>query len=195
MHHTELARARVTTAALNPSGHATPELTALPPGAATRTALGSCWLIFVCFALLSFLFLCPHSETQVLKNQVQAHTPIFDVAALKKRGISAAQWAEMGGAAARTAAASGAASSAASSSAAASSASAAAATATVSPLPCALASPSLLDRVRYLVYTHGVHGLYRGIGPGTARSMLSNGVSMVVMLQAQKKISEWGWRN
>ncbi|KAJ3025256.1 UNVERIFIED_CONTAM: hypothetical protein HDU68_007326 [Siphonaria sp. JEL0065] len=55
--------------------------------------------------------------------------------------------------------------------------------------------PSLVQRTRYLVGQHGVMGLYRGIWPGTLRSMVSNGFSMVVMLQAQKKISEWGWRN
>ena len=62
-------------------------------------------------------------------------------------------------------------------------------------LPAPIAKPTLLDRTRYLLFTHGLTGLYRGIGAGTARSMISNGVSMVVMLQAQRKITEWGWRN
>ncbi|KAI8618071.1 mitochondrial carrier domain-containing protein [Chytriomyces sp. MP71] len=55
--------------------------------------------------------------------------------------------------------------------------------------------PTLMQRARYLVSQHGVMGLYRGIWPGTLRSMVSNGFSMVMMLQAQKKITEWGWRN
>ncbi|KAJ3235598.1 hypothetical protein HDU81_000298 [Chytriomyces hyalinus] len=58
-----------------------------------------------------------------------------------------------------------------------------------------VAKPTLMQRARYLVGQHGVQGLYRGIWPGTLRSMVSNGASMVVMLQAQRKITEWGWRN
>jgi solute carrier family 25 carnitine/acylcarnitine transporter 20/29 len=69
------------------------------------------------------------------------------------------------------------------------------AAATTGALPAPLGKPTLLDRVRYLLFTHGLTGLYRGIGAGTARSMISNGFSMVVMLQAQRKITEWGWRN
>ena len=37
-------------------------------------------------------------------------------------------------------------------------------------------------------------GLYRGIGPGTIRSFLANGTSMIVMVNAQKKVTELGWR-
>ena len=40
----------------------------------------------------------------------------------------------------------------------------------------------------------GFLGLYRGIWPGTIRSFLSNGTAMVVMVYAQKKVSEWGLR-
>ncbi|KAI8509199.1 hypothetical protein Bbelb_130470 [Branchiostoma belcheri] len=40
----------------------------------------------------------------------------------------------------------------------------------------------------------GFWGLYRGLGPGTARSFLANGTSMIVMVNAQKKVSEWGLR-
>ncbi|KAJ3296495.1 hypothetical protein HDU79_006520 [Rhizoclosmatium sp. JEL0117] len=58
-----------------------------------------------------------------------------------------------------------------------------------------VAKPTLMQRTQFLLKQHGVMGLYRGIWPGTLRSMVSNGFSMVVMLQAQKKITEWGWRN
>jgi solute carrier family 25 carnitine/acylcarnitine transporter 20/29 len=53
---------------------------------------------------------------------------------------------------------------------------------------------SLKERVAIILKQQGVLGLYRGILPGTIRSMLSNGVSMVVMIYAQKKITQWGWR-
>jgi len=55
---------------------------------------------------------------------------------------------------------------------------------------------TLRDRVQYLMSRHGgIVGLYRGIIPGTYRSMLSNGCSMVVMLYAQKKLTQFGLRN
>ena len=41
----------------------------------------------------------------------------------------------------------------------------------------------------------GFLALYRGIWPGTLRSFLSNGTSMVVMVWAQKKVSELGLRD
>lgn len=41
----------------------------------------------------------------------------------------------------------------------------------------------------------GFLALYRGIGPGTIRSFLANGSSMIVMVHAQKKVTEWGWRD
>lgn len=41
----------------------------------------------------------------------------------------------------------------------------------------------------------GFFGLYRGIGPGTIRSFISNGTSMIVMSNAQKKVTEWGLRD
>lgn len=40
----------------------------------------------------------------------------------------------------------------------------------------------------------GVLGLYRGIVPGTIRSFLANGTSMIVMATAQRKVTEWGLR-
>jgi hypothetical protein len=80
---------------------------------------------------------------EVLKNQVQAHTPIYSASVLRSQGITS-------GSTIAAAAASG-------------------------TLPAPLAQPTLADRVRYLYLTHGVTGLYRGIGAGTARSMLSNG--------------------
>ena len=41
----------------------------------------------------------------------------------------------------------------------------------------------------------GFLALYRGIWPGTLRSFISNGTSMVVMVWAQKKVSDLGLRN
>ncbi|PRP77869.1 hypothetical protein PROFUN_08543 [Planoprotostelium fungivorum] len=49
--------------------------------------------------------------------------------------------------------------------------------------------PNLTQRATFLLKQHGLTGLYRGIWPGTLRSMLSNGFSMIVMLTAQKEIS------
>lgn len=40
----------------------------------------------------------------------------------------------------------------------------------------------------------GFFALYRGIIPGTIRSFLANGTSMIVMANAQRKVSEWGLR-
>ena len=40
----------------------------------------------------------------------------------------------------------------------------------------------------------GVLGLYRGIAPGTLRSFIANGSAMVVMQNAQRKVTEWGLR-
>lgn len=134
-------------------------------------------------ATLGFWIVWP---AEVLKNQVQAATGIYDVRELRARGITLGMVQAASGAngtAAAAATAAGAATA------------ASTAAAAVPSLPAPLSSPSLLDRVRYLLFTHGFAGLYRGIGPGTARSVLSNGVSMVVMLQAQRKITEWGWRD
>jgi len=150
-----------------------------------------------CAATTGFLLVWP---AEVLKNQIQAHTPIYSVADLGSRGIQphhilAASSSRVAVAPAPLAAT---ATATAASSIAASSASSASASASVSSrliLPSPLSHPSTLDRVRYLYWTHGFAGLYRGIGPGTARSMLSNGCSMVVMLWAQKKITQWGWRD
>lgn len=41
----------------------------------------------------------------------------------------------------------------------------------------------------------GFLALYRGIGPGTIRSFLANGTSMIVMVHVQKKVTDWGWRD
>lgn len=120
----------------------------------------------------------------MLKNQVQAHTPIYEVSRLRAAGITVHHLATMGVAApvADAAVASAA-------------HIAGPVGAGASQLPSPLSAPTLLDRVRYLLFTHGVTGLYRGIGAGTARSMLSNGVSMVVMLRAQQWITSMGWRD
>ena len=55
---------------------------------------------------------------------------------------------------------------------------------------------SVLERMRrVMVERGGFLALYRGIWPGTIRSFLSNGSSMVVMVWAQKKVSEMGLRD
>ena len=55
---------------------------------------------------------------------------------------------------------------------------------------------SVVKRMRRVVKERGGFlALYRGIGPGTIRSFLANGTSMVVMQHAQRKISEWGLRD
>ncbi|CAD5119835.1 DgyrCDS8418 [Dimorphilus gyrociliatus] len=41
----------------------------------------------------------------------------------------------------------------------------------------------------------GFFGLYRGLLPGVMRSFISNGSSMVVMVAAHRKVSEWGLRD
>lgn len=117
---------------------------------------------------------------------MQAHTPIYEVKRLRAAGITVKHLATMGVAAPVADAAV---------------ASAAHIAGPVgvgvgaSQLPAPLSAPTLLDRVKYLLFTHGATGLYRGIGAGTARSMLSNGVSMVVMLRAQQWITQMGWRD
>lgn len=55
------------------------------------------------------------------------------------------------------------------------------------------AQATLLDRVKYLA-AGGVGRLYRGILPGTLRSVVSNGCSMVVMIEAQKLVTKMGLR-
>ena len=55
---------------------------------------------------------------------------------------------------------------------------------------------SVLQRMKRVMKERGGFlALYRGIGPGTIRSFLANGTSMVVMQHAQRKISEWGLRD
>ena len=54
---------------------------------------------------------------------------------------------------------------------------------------------SLLQRMKTVVQGRGgVLALYRGIGPGTIRSFLANGTSMIVMQYAQRQVSRWGLR-
>ena len=45
------------------------------------------------------------------------------------------------------------------------------------------------------VRERGFFGLYRGIGPGTLRSFLANGTSMIVMSNAQKLVTKMGLRD
>ena len=55
---------------------------------------------------------------------------------------------------------------------------------------------SVLQRMKLVMAERGGFlALYRGIMPGTIRSFISNGTSMVVMVWAQKKVSELGLRD
>ncbi|XP_067677827.1 mitochondrial substrate carrier family protein S-like [Haliotis asinina] len=54
---------------------------------------------------------------------------------------------------------------------------------------------SVMERMKIIVQERGgVLALYRGLMPGTIRSFLANGTSMIVMSFAQRKVSEWGLR-
>ncbi|XP_033738175.1 mitochondrial ornithine transporter 1-like [Pecten maximus] len=55
---------------------------------------------------------------------------------------------------------------------------------------------SVLQRMKLIIRERGgFFALYRGIMPGTIRSFLANGTSMIVMSYAQKKVSEMGLRD
>ena len=55
---------------------------------------------------------------------------------------------------------------------------------------------AVLKRMRRTVRERGGFlALYRGIGPGTLRSFIANGSSMIVMQYAQRKVTEWGLRD
>lgn len=53
---------------------------------------------------------------------------------------------------------------------------------------------SVLSRMSHTIKERGFFALYRGIGPGTIRSFLANGTSMIVMSFAHRKVSDWGLR-
>ena len=54
----------------------------------------------------------------------------------------------------------------------------------------------LLTRMKHVVRERGGFlALYRGLGPGTIRSFIANGTSMIVMQFAQRKVSELGLRD
>ncbi|XP_068692048.1 mitochondrial substrate carrier family protein S-like isoform X1 [Montipora foliosa] len=53
----------------------------------------------------------------------------------------------------------------------------------------------VVARMRLVIKTRGgLFGLYRGIVPGSIRSFMSNGTSMIAMSWAQRKVSQWGLR-
>ena len=55
---------------------------------------------------------------------------------------------------------------------------------------------AVVRRMRRIVRERGGFlALYRGIGPGTLRSFLANGTSMIVMQNAQKKVTDLGLRD
>ena len=55
---------------------------------------------------------------------------------------------------------------------------------------------SLFSRMSGVVRERGgILALYRGIGPGTIRSFVANGTSMIVMQFAQRKVSQYGLRD
>lgn len=55
---------------------------------------------------------------------------------------------------------------------------------------------TVLQRVKHIWKTQGgIFGLYRGILPGTLRSVFANGISMIVMQWAQRQTVKLGWRD
>lgn len=55
---------------------------------------------------------------------------------------------------------------------------------------------SLWKRMQLVINERGgFFALYRGIGPGSVRSFLANGTSMIVMSWAQRKVSQLGLRS
>ena len=55
---------------------------------------------------------------------------------------------------------------------------------------------TVLRRMRRVVRERGgFFALYRGLWPGTLRSFIANGTSMIVMQKAQRKVTEWGLRD
>ena len=53
----------------------------------------------------------------------------------------------------------------------------------------------VVARMRLVIKERGgFFGLYRGIVPGSIRSFMSNGTSMIAMSWAQRKVSQWGLR-
>ncbi|XP_052067675.1 uncharacterized protein LOC127706971 [Mytilus californianus] len=55
---------------------------------------------------------------------------------------------------------------------------------------------SVIQKMRIVIKERGgFFGLYRGLMPGTIRSFLANGTSMVVMQFAQRKVTELGLRD
>jgi solute carrier family 25 carnitine/acylcarnitine transporter 20/29 len=53
----------------------------------------------------------------------------------------------------------------------------------------------VLQRMRNVIRAKGgIVGLYRGIGPGTLRSFVANGPSLIVYIAWQRKVTEWGLR-
>lgn len=55
---------------------------------------------------------------------------------------------------------------------------------------------SVIQKMKIVIKERGgFFGLYRGIMPGTIRSFLANGTSMVVMQFAQRKVTELGLRD
>jgi solute carrier family 25 carnitine/acylcarnitine transporter 20/29 len=52
------------------------------------------------------------------------------------------------------------------------------------------------QRFRFIIRERGGYfGLYRGLAPGLFRSFVANGCAMVVMQYAQRKVSQYGWRD
>ena len=50
------------------------------------------------------------------------------------------------------------------------------------------------ERINFILKTQGPKGFYRGLVPGGQSVFLRNGAAMIVMQKAQKKFTEWGWR-
>lgn len=51
------------------------------------------------------------------------------------------------------------------------------------------------ERAKYIMRTQGIRGFYRGIMPGCQSVFLRNGAAMIVMQQANKQFTKYGWRD
>lgn len=56
-------------------------------------------------------------------------------------------------------------------------------------------SLTLVQRLARVVREKGVLGLYRGLGPGSARSFLANGMSMTVMKWTERHLTEYFYQH
>ena len=54
---------------------------------------------------------------------------------------------------------------------------------------------TMTERAQHIMKTQGITGFYRGFTPGGQSVFMRNGAAMIVMQKAQKKLTEWGFRD